>query len=350
MVINYKLKRFHEWLHEPVLGTPLWSFRVLFGSLMLFSTARFMALGWINDHFIQPKFHFRYFGWEWISVAPPEIMIAIHWLMLLASIGILLGIAYRISAILFFVLFTYTHLIDVTHYLNHYYAVSLLSFWLIWVPAERGFSWVSRKKFDCGIEETVPRWTIGIFRFQLALIYFYAGLAKIQPAWLLEAMPLRIWLPAKTDLWLIGKLFEFSWIPWVMSWAGMLYDTLIPFALFNNKTRPWAMIVVILFHSVTGALFQIGIFPIIMTGSVLIFFSAQWHQRLQRFFLPKEHTLSSNNPIVGRQPFASIWLTWFIIGYALFQIFFPWRFLLYEGNLFWTENGYRWGWRVMLME
>ena len=29
---------------------------------------------------------------------------------------------------------------------------------------------------------------------------------------------------------------------------------------------------------------------------------------------------------------------------------FPWRYLLYPGELFWTEEGYRFSWRVMLME
>jgi hypothetical protein len=35
---------------------------------------------------------------------------------------------------------------------------------------------------------------------------------------------------------------------------------------------------------------------------------------------------------------------------VLFQIVFPWRHLFYPGNLFWTEDGYRYSWRVMLME
>ncbi len=34
----------------------------------------------------------------------------------------------------------------------------------------------------------------------------------------------------------------------------------------------------------------------------------------------------------------------------LFQLTFPFRHLLYEGNMFWHEQGYRFGWRVMLME
>jgi hypothetical protein len=28
----------------------------------------------------------------------------------------------------------------------------------------------------------------------------------------------------------------------------------------------------------------------------------------------------------------------------------PWRYLLYPGELFWTEEGFRFSWRVMLME
>jgi len=32
------------------------------------------------------------------------------------------------------------------------------------------------------------------------------------------------------------------------------------------------------------------------------------------------------------------------------QILFPWRYFLYPGELFWTEEGFRFSWRVMLME
>ena len=39
-----------------------------------------------------------------------------------------------------------------------------------------------------------------------------------------------------------------------------------------------------------------------------------------------------------------------IAGYFLLQLLLPLRFLLYPGKLFWTEQGYRFSWRVMLME
>lgn len=36
--------------------------------------------------------------------------------------------------------------------------------------------------------------------------------------------------------------------------------------------------------------------------------------------------------------------------FMLIQVIFPFRYLLYPGKLFWTEQGYRFSWRVMLME
>ncbi len=36
--------------------------------------------------------------------------------------------------------------------------------------------------------------------------------------------------------------------------------------------------------------------------------------------------------------------------FLIFQIIFPFRYLAYPDSLFWTEEGYRFSWRVMLME
>ncbi|MCE3260157.1 MAG: Gamma-glutamyl carboxylase-like protein, partial [Bacteroidetes bacterium] len=35
---------------------------------------------------------------------------------------------------------------------------------------------------------------------------------------------------------------------------------------------------------------------------------------------------------------------------VIVQLLLPFRYLLYKGDLFWTEQGYRFSWRVMLME
>jgi hypothetical protein len=134
------------------------------------------------------------------------------------------------------------------------------------------------------------------------------------------------------------------WMPWVFSWAGMLYDCTIIGFLMWARTRPWAYACVLAFHGITGMMFQIGVFPLVMSGAVLIFFSNAWHERLLSRLGERKAAVA---PVVTtvKWPMAVA-----ITLYLAFQILFPWRYLLYPGNLFWTEEGYRFSWRVMLME
>lgn len=39
-----------------------------------------------------------------------------------------------------------------------------------------------------------------------------------------------------------------------------------------------------------------------------------------------------------------------LLSFLVFQLLFPWRYLMYPSDLFWKEEGYRFSWRVMLME
>jgi hypothetical protein len=86
-----------------------------------------------------------------------------------------------------------------------------------------------------------------------------------------------------------------------------------------------------------------------MIGGTLIFFSPQWHDRLHapfmRFF--KKENIKTESSF-GLKP--SKLVLFFLALYISFQLVFPWRFIFYPGNMYWTEEGYRFGWRVMLME
>jgi hypothetical protein len=328
-------KTLHNFLYQKVSIAPLIVFRIIFGAMLFFSTARFMYLGWIEDHYLQPKLHFKYFGFEWIEVASPTVMYGLHYLLLAASLGILFGFLYRISTILAFFIFTYTELIDITYYLNHYYFVSLVCFLLMFIPAHHAFSidafW---KKNE---QKTVANWCIFILKFQIFIVYFFAGLAKMNATWLLEAQPLRIWLPANDTLPLIGTWLKMPITAYIFSWAGMFFDTFIIFFLVYKKTRIFAYIAIIIFHTITGLMFQIGVFPLVMMGATLIFFD--WNVIIPTLI-----------PDRARNPVRDIPTVTLLVFYILFQLLFPWRFLFYKGDMFWTEQGYRFGWRVMLME
>ncbi len=329
---------------------PLATFRVAFGVLMLCSIIRFWAKGWIYKQYIEPTFFFTYYGFDWVKPLGDPGMYVVFALMGVASIGIALGFAYRVSATVFFLLFTYVELIDKTNYLNHYYFVSVVAFLLIWVPANANYSLDAKLQWVKPIR-TIPAWCIDIFKLQLAIVYFYAGLAKLNPDWLLHALPLKIWLPAKSHTPIIGWLFDYKWTAYAFSWFGALYDLSIPFFLLWARTRWLAYVAVVVFHIFTAILFPIGMFPYIMIVATLIFFSEHFHKKLWQA-LGFSIVGINNVPIINQiaKPMRYKALLGLLLVHFSLQLLLPFRFVLYDSKLFWHEQGYRFSWRVMLME
>ncbi|MEL7162032.1 MAG: HTTM domain-containing protein, partial [Bacteroidota bacterium] len=254
-------------------AAPLAVFRIVFGGMMLASVVRFWANGWIEKLYLEPTYFFsyRYFAW----VKPPGDWTYLLFITIaLSSACIMIGWKYRAAMLIFFLSFTYVELMDKTTYLNHYYFVSLLSFVLLWLPLGSYFSLDARGQRDV----LVPRWTIVSLQVFVGVVYFYAGLAKLNSDWLVHAQPLSIWLPAKYDLPLLGGLMHEPWVHYAFSWAGAAYDLCIPFLLLWKPTRWWAFGAVVVFHVLTRVLFPIGMFPFIMIGAALIFFSADFHE------------------------------------------------------------------------
>ena len=336
----------NRFFYVPVSILPLVTFRVVFGLMMLISTGRFLSLGWVKDHYLDAKVSFKYFGFEWVQMPSAFWLYGLHYLMLAAALGITLGAFYRLSAVVFFLTFTYVQLIDLSYYLNHYYFVSLVALLLIFIPANAAKS-VDAWRNPALFRAQVPAWCVNIIKFQIALVYVYAGLAKINYDWLILALPLKIWLPAADKILVLGSFFKLQIMPYLFSWGGMLYDTFIVFFLMYRPTRIVAYMAVLAFHIVVGILFQIGVFPLVMIGATLIFFSDDWHGRLWQW-IKSDVTKPGEKFILFHT--SHIITPYIITSYIVFQLLFPLRYLLYDGNVFWHEQGYRFSWRVMLME
>lgn len=316
---------------------------------MLFGTTRFLLKGWVDDLYIAPKFHFTYLGFDWVKPLPDEWMYLPFLLLLLASIGMIIGFRYRLSAILVFTCFTYIELLDKSNYLNHYYFVSIMAFLLCWLPANADFSIDARMNPAIRRNE-IPGWTILIIQLQLGIVYFFAGIAKIESDWLLHAQPLRTWLQAFRDTPYIGSWFASAWLAFAFSWFGCIYDLTIPFFLSFRKTRPAAYFFVVLFHISTWILFPIGVFPWVMIFSTLIFFPAAFHEKwiggLKK--TTDWNTTAKTDPALPVSKRKQL-VGWMIGCWIALQVLIPMRYVLYPGNLFWTEEGFRFSWRVMLM-
>jgi hypothetical protein len=344
------MQQLFKYLKTPVKTAPLAVFRLFFGGLMMFSVIRFVSQGWVEKYYVEAQFHFKYFGFEFIE-SWGEYTYILYGIAFVSALGILLGYKYRLSALLFFLSFTYCELIDKTYYLNHYYFVSIVSFLMIFLPAHAYFSIDARQNKKKAFTK-IPRYNILVPQFMLSIVYFYAGLAKINSEWLLEAMPLKIWLPSRYDLPVLGDLFQLEWMHYVMSWSGMLYDLSIPFLLFYKPTRKFAFLMVVVFHVLTRVLFPIGIFPYVMIFSTLIFFDASFHEKIIGL-IRKVFNIKWKQPLAVKRwkpTISNRMLAAFFVVFFGFQMVFPFRYILYPDELFWTEEGYRYSWRVMLME
>ena len=317
-------------------------FRILFGSLMAASMIRFLALGWVDDFYVVPTYHFTWELFPWVAPLPGPLMHTIFVVLALLGCGIALGWYYRACAALFFLGFTYVELIDKTTYLNHYYLVTLLSALLVVLPAHRAWSVDARRSRPLAAD-TVPAWTINLLRFQIAVVYVFAGLAKLNADWMFDAQPLRMWLAARSDLPLIGPFLTHFWVALAFSWFGAAYDLTVPLFLLRRRTQPLAYLTVVVFHVMTALLFPIGIFPWLMIVVTTVFLPPDWPRR----WLGHGGAARSVVDAPRRATTATVTM----LGlYTAIQIALPLRAYWPGIDPDWTGRGFNFAWRVMLIE
>jgi hypothetical protein len=203
-------------LEAPVDVASLVAFRVLFGSLLAIAVARFWAKGFIHDDFVVPKYFFPYPGLEWLRPLPGAWMYGVYAAMFVFAVTFAAGLFYRASAASLCLLFTYAHLVDVSNYLNHYYLVSLLLLISTFLPLHANGSVDARRRPEIR-RNMVPTWVLWLVRFQLGVVYFFGGVAKLGADWLLRAMPLKIWLAAAGDFPILGGVLRTPETAYVMS-------------------------------------------------------------------------------------------------------------------------------------
>ena len=339
-------------------------FRILFGLVGVFIVVRFFAYGWIGELYVEPANHFGYVGFDWVKPWPGWGMYAHFAALGVLALGIAVGFRYRLCALLFFLGFTYVELLDKTAYLNHYYWAALVSLLMVFLPLHRSLSvdtwWESRTLWG-----TAPAVALWLLRAQLAAVYVFAGIAKLNADWLLEAQPLYIWLQDHTGLPLVGSLLGEVWAAYAFSWGGAVFDLTIVGWLLWRRTRPVAYAVLVVFHVMTYLLFpQIGVFPWLMSGAALLFFQPDWPRqvlqrlwRRPRIFAPTAGPPAPPRPAPGVRRSTNIArhcllfiAVAVVVVYAAAQVVVPLRHYAYPGNVRWNEEGSRFSWRVLVTE
>ncbi len=318
----------------------LGAFRIIFGTVMLFGILRFLATGWIEPMYGEPTWFFKYPGFAWVQPWSVTGMYVHYAVLAVLALAIAVGVFYRAAVVLFTLGFLYTQLIDVTNYLNHHYLVVLLGILLACLPANAAWSLDVRRDPSIA-RSTIPAWFVWLLRLQVGVVYVFAGLAKAKLDWLGYGQPLNLWLTARTELPVVGELLGAPWFALAMSWAGFVFDTTIVAWLSWRRTRLVAYGALIMFHGITGYLFNIGMFPLIMTSSALIFFSPSWPRRLLR--LPAFTA-------EGRESPPRRLVAWVVVGYVVVQLLVPLRHFVLPGDVLWNERGIRFAWHVLIRE
>jgi vitamin K-dependent gamma-carboxylase len=345
------LERLCAALYTPVDISFLVSFRIIFGGIMLWEVYRYFANGWITRYFVEPALNFPYYGFSWVKPWPGNGMYIHFFVLGVAAACVMAGFLYRIAAPVFFLGFTYTFLLDQTRYMNHFYLVCLVSFLMCFLPANRAFSLdaLLRRKLR---SDVVPAWTLWLLRIQVGIPYFYGGIAKLNSDWIHGGEPMRTWLRPLRPVPALGPLLTSEFVVYAFVYSGLLLDLLVVPLLLWRRTRPFAFAAAIAFNLINALIFDIGIFPWMMLGTLLIFFPPDLMRRLIRGILSEGESnkvepvaeTNTNGPLLASQKV----VVGVLAAYVAFQVLMPLRHYLYPGNVSWTEEGHNFAWHMKL--
>lgn len=313
-----------SWLGEALDATHLHVFRVLFGLILAVAPVRFAAYGWIEALYTDPSFHFAWTRWSVMPSAP--VLYGLHGAMALAGLLIAWGRLYRPALAFYALAFSWLESLDKTLYLNHYVLVTILLVTLLCVPYRPGRS-------------HAPRWVRELLRLTFGLVWSWAGVCKLNPDWLFRAEPLHTWLRARVEIPVVGPLLARTETAFLMSWTGALFDLSIYGLLLWPRTRLLGFVLLTGFHFITGWLFPIGIFPWVMLAGSLLFLPDELLPRLLRRDWQPSRPGSVRTPTLA---LVGLWVAFLALT--------PARHWLQPGWVNWNERGFRFAWRVLLIE
>jgi len=331
-------------LFEPVDIAFLVFFRIVFGLVMVPHILIYFVDDHIREFYIAPKFHFTFYGFDWVRPAG-EAMYPLFIALGVLSVCVAAGLFYRVSTVLLCLGLAYVFLLDRVRYFNHHYLFCLISFAMIFLPAHRAGSidaWL-RPRIASG---TTPAWTLWLVRLHVALPYFFGGVAKFDADWL-QAIPMQIVLEYPRRELLRHPAFPKTLASYLLSYGGLLFDLLIVPALLWKRTRAWALVLAIGFHLTNAWLFEIELFPWFMILATLVFLPPSWPRKVGFAWLPKPESRpaaeASGSLSTGQKVTACL-----LAAYVAVHVLLPFRHWLYPGNANWTNEGQRFAWRMML--
>ncbi|XP_050394732.2 vitamin K-dependent gamma-carboxylase [Patella vulgata] len=349
--------------------------RFLFGFLMLLDIPQERGLGMAdvrwgnNDECRFPLFNF-------LKPLPLEWMYIVYFVMLLGAAGIMVGFLFRFSCICFLLPYWYIFFLDKTSWNNHSYLYGILGFLLTISDANR--YWSLDGLFSKNKRNThVPLWNYTLLRLQVFLVYFIAGLKKLDFDWVygysMQNLS-RHWVFDPLKFMLTEEQIDL----FVVHLGGLTIDLSIGFLFFFDKTRPLAFLVCSSFHLMNSQMFSIGMFPWMMLATQVLFCHTDWPRRVFKMiptslqlFTPEEEEIHASSHCIygkddvksednkqqgmkcGKAPPTKSTLyhkisTCFTFLFIILQLILPYSHGITKGYNNWTNGLYGYSWDMMV--
>ena len=326
-------------LSKSVDGASLAVFRICFGLLLAYEVGFKFHVDKVKEIYV-PDFHFTYHFFSWVSAPGKVGAYALHIAIMLLALSIAAGFMYRVCCALACVLLSYYFFIEKTLYINHTYLYCLLCGIMAFVPAHNMAS-VDAKYGFFGTkpdwDNRAPRWSLWLLRFQMGVVYAYAGIAKLHDDWL-SGHAMAIWLPHRIQ----QDIVSYETLGKLMSWGGAAFDLGIVPLLLWKRTRIIGFYSALAFHFTNANVFGIASFPWMSLALTLLFFDPDW---------PREQFKSmATRPAKKRRKLRRMTAPGvaLLTSYVVVQLLLPVRPALYPGDSNWTEEGHQFSWHMML--
>ncbi|XP_070186460.1 vitamin K-dependent gamma-carboxylase-like isoform X2 [Littorina saxatilis] len=372
--------RFVHLMSRPTDPASLACLRFFFGLLMVFDVLEERGLGsadflWGNEEQCRfPLFSF-------LSPLPLQWMVMLYFVMWLGAIGIMLGIEYRVSCAMFLLPYWYFILLEKTRWNNHSYLFGIIAFLLLVTDGHH--FWSLDGFFDKDVRNAdVPLWNYTLFRTQIFLVYFLAGVKKLDIDWVSGySMALAShWVFEPFKFVMTEEQVDYV----VVHLGGLTIDLFVGFLLFFDKTRLMGMLISGSFHLMNSQLFSIGMFPWAMLGTIPLFCYPNWPRPLFRLVPRAMRILTPDDDSDDRQPSPHCLYpkesvkpeckntsdtedsvssqitpptrpslrhhatTLFSVLFILWQLFLPFSHSITKGHNSWTEGVYGYSWDMMI--
>ncbi|XP_051764877.1 vitamin K-dependent gamma-carboxylase isoform X1 [Ctenopharyngodon idella] len=361
-------------LNRPTDPASLGIFRFLFGMLMALDITQERGLSHLDYKYLDGAPVCRFPLFNFLKPLPMDWMFFVYFVMFLGAVGIMLGCFYRLACLMFISTYWYVFFLDKTTWNNHSYLYGLIGFQLTLMDANRYWS-LDGLRNPRKRNAHVPLWNYTLLRTQIFIVYFIAGVKKLDADWV-EGYSMKYlahhWLFDPFKLILPVELVSLM----VVHGGGLILDLTAGYLLFFDATRPVAIFFVSYFHCMNSQLFSIGMFSYTMLATSPLFCYPDWPRRFfGRFpeFLrpvlplislapsPSSSCVYPNPPSVSREQeeahaaarpttpsFKHKFRAFFTILYITEQLFLPYSHFITQGYNNWTNGLYGYSWDMMV--